>query len=76
MARNQVRKSHEVLRQTGFETTFRGRCRRSQSGAKSKKPRVVRGLRLPQGLLSRFEVFELAGQKIPDRKPSKFSKDK
>ncbi len=23
-------------------------------------PRVVRGLRLPQGLLSRFKVFELA----------------
>ena len=53
-------KSHEVLRQTGFETTFRSRCRRSQSGAQSKKPRVVRGLRLPQGLLSRFEVFVLA----------------
>jgi hypothetical protein len=62
MARNQARKSHEVLRQTGFETTFRGRCRRSQSGAQSKKPRVVRGLRLPQGLLSRFEVFVLAEQ--------------
>ena len=27
---------------------------------KAKKPRVVRGLRLPQGLLSRFEVFVLA----------------
>ncbi len=60
MARNQARKSHEVLRQMGFETTFTGRCRRSQSGAQSKKPRVVRGLRLPQGLLSRFEVFVLA----------------
>ena len=32
----------------------------SQSGAQSKKPRVVRGLRPPQGLLSRFEVFVLA----------------
>ncbi len=60
MARNQVRKSHEVLRQKGFETTFPGCCGRSQSGAQSKKPRVVRGLRLPQGLLSRFEVFVLA----------------
>ena len=59
-ARNQVRKSHEVLRQTGFETPFPGCCHWSQSGAQSKKPRVVRGLRLPQGLLSRFEVFVLA----------------
>ena len=58
--RNQVGKSHEVLRQTGFETPFPGRCRGSQSGAQSKKPRVVRGMRLPQGLLSRFEVFVLA----------------
>ena len=71
-ARNQVRKSHEVLRQTGFETTFPGQCHRPQSRAQSKKPRVVRGLRLPQGLLSRFEVFVLAGQKIQDRKPPKF----
>ena len=39
------------------------RRRRSRSGAQSKKPRVVRGLRLPQGLLSRFEVFVLAGKK-------------
>ena len=60
MARNQVRKSHEVLRQTGFETAFRGQCHWRQSGAQSKKPRVVRGLRLPEGLLSRFEVFVLA----------------
>lgn len=47
--------------QTGFETTFPGRCRRSQSGAQSKKPSVVRGLVLPHDLLSRFEVFVLAG---------------
>ena len=71
MARNQVRKSHEVLRQAGFETSLPGQSHRPQSGAQSKKPRVVRGLRLPQGLLSRFEVFVLAGQKIPDRKPPK-----
>jgi len=37
---------------------------------------VVRGLRLPQGLLSRFEVFVLAGQKIPDHKPPKMLIDK
>ena len=59
-ARNQVRKSHEVLRQTEFETPFPGQWCRLQSGAQSKKPRMVRGLRLPQGLLSRFEVFVLA----------------
>ena len=59
-ARNQVRKSHEVLRQTGFETPLPGHWCRSQSGAQSKKPREVRGLRLPFGLLSRFEVFVLA----------------
>ena len=59
-ARNQVRKSHEVLRQTEFETPFPGQWCRLQSGAQSKKPRLVRGLRLPQGLLSRFEVFVLA----------------
>jgi hypothetical protein len=40
-----------------------------------KAPRV-RGLRLPQGLLSRLEVFVLAGQKIPDHKPPKFPKNK
>ena len=40
--------------------------------AGTKKPHLVRGLRLPQGLLSRFEVFVLAGQKIQDRKPPKF----
>ena len=45
---------------TGVETPSPGCCRRPQSGAQSKKPRVVRGLRLPQGLLSRFEVFVLA----------------
>jgi hypothetical protein len=59
-ARNQVRKSHEVLRQTGFETTLPGQLRRSQSGAQSKKPRVLRGLMLPLCLLSRLEVFVLA----------------
>ena len=59
-ARNQVRKSHEVLRQTECETPFPGQWCRLQSGAQSKKPRMVRGLRLPQGLLSRFEVFVLA----------------
>ena len=63
-------------RQTGFETAFPGRCWGSESRAQSKKPRVVRGLRLPQGLLNRVEVFVLAGQKIPDRKPPKFSKGK
>jgi hypothetical protein len=36
---------------------------------RSKKPRVVRGLRLPQGLLSRFEVFVLAGQNVLHHKP-------
>ena len=36
-ARKATRKSHEVLRQTGFETTLPGRCGRSQSGAQSKK---------------------------------------
>jgi hypothetical protein len=35
---------------------------------------MVRGLRLPQSLLSRFEVFVLAGQNIPHHKPPKFSK--
>ena len=69
-ARNQVRKSHEVLRQTGFETAFRGQCQRRQSGAQSKKPRVVRGLRLPFGLLSRFEVFVLAGNEGYERSVS------
>ena len=44
----------------------------SPPGAQSKKPRVVRGLRLPQGLLSRFEVFVLAGQNILHHKPPKF----
>ena len=39
-----------------------GHSHKSKSGAQSKKPRVVRGLRLPQGLLSRFEVFVLAEQ--------------
>jgi hypothetical protein len=29
----------------------------------AKKPGVVRGLRLPQGLLSRFEVLVLVAQK-------------
>ena len=42
------------------------------SGCRNKKAPRVRGLRLPQGLLSRFEVFVLAGQKIQDRKPPKF----
>ncbi len=37
-----------------------GHSHKSKSGAKSKKPRLVRGLMLPQGLLSRFEVFVLA----------------
>ena len=71
-APNQVRKSHEVLRQTGFETTLPGQRRRPQSGAQSKKPRVVRGLRLPQGLLSRFEVFVLEGQTTLHHKLPKF----
>ena len=48
---------------TRFETAFGGGWPWGQSGRKSKKPRVVRGLRPPQGLLSRFEVFVLAGQK-------------
>ncbi len=38
---------------------------------KAKKPRMVRGLRLPQGLLSRFEVFVLAEQNVPHHKPAK-----
>ena len=70
MARNQVRKSHEVLRQTGFETAFRGQCLWWQSGAQSKKPRVVRGLRPPQCLLIRFEVFVLAGNEGYERSVS------
>jgi hypothetical protein len=37
--------------------------RKSQSGAQSKKPRVVQGLRLLQVLLRRFEVFEVAGKR-------------
>jgi len=37
---------------------------------------VVRGLRLPFGLLSRFEVFVLAGQNKPHHKLPKFSKGK
>jgi hypothetical protein len=32
---------------------------------------VVRGLRLPQGLLSRFEEFALAGQNMLYHKPPK-----
>ena len=32
----------------------------SPPGSQSKNPHLVRGLRLPQGLLSRFEVFVLA----------------
>ena len=34
----------------------------AHAGRTSKKPRMVRGLRLPQGLLSRFEVFVLAAR--------------
>ena len=60
----------------GFETTLLGQCHRPQSGAQIKKPRVVRGLRLHKGLLSRFEVYVLAGQNIPHHKPPKFSKGK
>ena len=63
-------------RQTGFEPAFPGRCWGSQSRAQSKKPRVVRGLRLPQGLLNRVEVFVLAAQNIPHHKPTKFLMDK
>jgi hypothetical protein len=47
-------------------------CQWRHSGAQNKKPRVVRGLKLPQGLLSRFDVFELAGQNTPHHKPPKF----
>jgi len=36
----------------------------------------VRGLRLPQGLLSRFEVFVLAEQNMLHHKPPKFPKNK
>jgi len=57
---------------TGVETPSPGCCRRPQSGAQSKKLRVVRGLRLPQGLLSRFEDFVLAGQDIPHHKLPNF----
>ena len=65
-------KSQEVLIQSRSETPFRRSGPKPQSGAHSKKPRVVRGLRLPQGLLSRFEVFVLAGQTIRHHKPPKF----
>jgi hypothetical protein len=39
--RNQIRESHDVLRQTGFETPLSGRCRGSQLGRRSKKSRVL-----------------------------------
>ena len=60
MTRSQVRKSHEVLRQTGFETPFQGRCPRSQSGAQSKKPHVVRGSERLAIRLSELEGLVLA----------------
>ena len=56
--------------------TLPGQRHRPQSDVQSKKPQVLLGLRLPLGLLSRFEVFVLAGQKILDRKPPKFPKSK
>ena len=55
--------SQEVLRQTGFETTFSAGRRRAQSGAPSAKPRVVRGFRRLLFDLNKFEVNVLAEQK-------------
>jgi hypothetical protein len=48
-------KSQEVLRQTGFETTFTGRGHGSQSRGKSAKPRSVRGSWQIESLHSKSE---------------------
>ena len=49
-------KSQEVLRQTGFETTFTDCGHRSQSRGRSAKPRTVRGSWQVESLHSRFET--------------------
>lgn len=59
---NRRAKSHEVLRQTGFETTFTGRGHRLQSRGRSAKPRTVRGSWHIESLRSRFETKVLAGR--------------
>jgi hypothetical protein len=53
-------KSQEALRQNGFETTFWPARYMSQSGAQSKKPRVVRGFRRLPFAYSQLEVNVLA----------------
>ncbi len=53
---NRRAKSQEVLRQTGFETTFTGRGRRSQSRGNNAKPRIERGPWQIESLQSRFEL--------------------
>ena len=53
-------KSQEVLRQRNPETPFRPTRPKSQSGAHSKKPRVVRGSERLRSPLSRFEGLVLA----------------
>jgi hypothetical protein len=45
---------------------------RDMQRAGTKKPRVVRGLRPPHVLLSKFEVFVLAGQNKLHHKPPQF----
>lgn len=55
-------KSQEVLRQKAFETTFTPRGRNAQSGARSAKPRVVRGFVQLLWVNSQLEVSVLAEQ--------------
>ncbi len=52
--------SEEVLRQRASETGFRAYRPGAQSGAHSKKPRMVRGSVRLQGRLSRLEGLVLA----------------
>ena len=54
------RKSQEALRQKGSETGFRAVTTRAQSGAHSKKPRVVRSFGRLRIAMSEFEGLGLA----------------
>ena len=60
----QAPKSQEVLRQTGFKTTFWAQTGNPQSGARSAKPRMVRGSGQFESLFSKFEMGLLAGEKV------------
>ena len=59
--------SQEVLRRGASETGFRAPQPEAQSGAHSKKPRVVRGSVRLQTPLSRLEGLVLAEQKSFER---------